>query len=75
MIRLPTGLAPGGLVFVLYDGADVEIERTLVTGRSDSFVQLGTMATRHAERLVGGGTVRAFDGDTGRQVSEIRVIG
>jgi hypothetical protein len=74
VIRLPTGLAPGGLVFVLYDGADVEIDRVPVVPGVEVNAYVADMAERHAELMMQrGGTMRVFDGDTGRIVSELHV--
>jgi hypothetical protein len=71
--RLEAGLAPGGLVFVLYDVADRELERVLAPAVADRELELA--AERHAASTIDrGGLVRVYDGDSGEIVAAIGTV-
>ncbi|HEY7009054.1 MAG TPA: hypothetical protein VH395_08950 [Jatrophihabitantaceae bacterium] len=72
-MNITAGLAPGGLVFVSYDAAGVEIERVPYSERDLAAhpdpAALRAAAERQADQIVaGGGHVKIFDGDTGELV-------
>jgi hypothetical protein len=72
-VNIAAHLAPGGLVFVSYDAAGVEIERVPYSERDLAAhpdpAGLQAAAERQADQVVaGGGVVRIFDGDTGELV-------
>lgn len=66
--RVEPGLAPDGVVVVIFDLADAEITRSVVT--PDRMVDLDWMAEDSGEEVNrrGGGRLVAYDGDTGERM-------
>lgn len=66
--RIEAGGCPGGLVAVVFDVHDVEVERSTLGGNGHRGGVAGA-AARHAGRVRdNGGQVVIYDGDTGRAV-------
>jgi hypothetical protein len=67
--------APGGLVFILYDEHDAEVDRLAATSlATDEAAAFHERAARHAEHvLASGGYVVVFDGDSGAIVGALGV--